>query len=68
MRKEFTLSLKMQKKVSDALIPLTAQEALALIVNGDLSKRSYEYLYDAHKSHNSKLLPRYKFVSAAKKE
>ena len=40
---------KIQKKVSDAPTPMTAQEALALIINANLSKRSYEYLYDAHK-------------------
>ena len=59
---------KIKEKIDNAPTPMTVQEAVALIINCNLSKSSYEYLYDTHKSHNSKLLPRYKFVSAAKKE
>ena len=64
-----TRASKMQQKITYvAPTPFTPQEALALLINTDMSRKSYEYMYYAHKEHNSRLLPRYEIVSAAKKQ
>ena len=60
---------KIQKKLTEVTpTPFTDPEALALVINMNMSKRSYLYLYNAHKAHNSRMLPKYKNVTAAKKD
>ena len=60
---------KIKKKITElSPTPLTDHEALALIINTGMSKRSYMYLKNAHKAHHSKILPKYRNITAVREE
>jgi hypothetical protein len=67
------VSPKRMKRISESLtetgeVPLTVEEALALILDMDLSKHGYEILCRVAKKHNSKLFPPYDQLKSTKTE
>lgn len=50
------------------IVPYTANEALALIVDTDLSYHQYEIIYHQAKSRNANIYPSYNRILQAKKE
>jgi len=56
------------KHVNDAPIKLTSGEALALLIDADLTKAQYELIREKAKERNADIFPLYANVTKAKKE
>ena len=60
---------RIQRKLdSPTSTTVDPHEALAMMINLRMSKRSYFYMYNLQRRHKSKLLPKYQQVAAVKQE
>ena len=60
--------VKDRKSSNDELIPYSPTDALALIIDADLSRRGYQVLRKQAMKRNSNLYPSYKLIQKAKQE
>jgi len=62
------ISFETESNVNDAPIRLTDDEALALLIDADLTKAQYELIREKAKERNADIFPLYANVTKAKKE